>query len=31
VATARQLARIIYHMLRTGEVWRETPAPVGRS
>jgi hypothetical protein len=31
VATARQLARVIYHMLRTGEVWRETPAPVGRS
>jgi len=23
VATARQLARVIYHMLRTGEVWRE--------
>jgi transposase len=28
VATARQLARIIYHMLRTGEVWRATPTPV---
>lgn len=27
VATARQLARVIYHMLRTGEVWRESPAP----
>lgn len=27
VATARQLARVIYHMLRTGEVWRELPAP----
>ena len=31
VATARQLARVIYHMLRTGEEWRATPAPVGRS
>ena len=29
VATARQLARVIYHMLRTGEVWRETPTPGG--
>jgi transposase len=28
VATARQLARVIYHMLQTGEVWREPPAPV---
>lgn len=28
VATARQLARVIYHMLRTGECWREPPAPV---
>lgn len=27
VATARQLARVIYHMLRTGECWREAPAP----
>lgn len=27
VATARQLARTIYHMLATGECWRETPAP----
>lgn len=27
VATARQLARVIYQMLRTGECWRETPAP----
>ena len=27
VATARQLARVIYRMLRTGECWRETPAP----
>lgn len=27
VATARQLARVIYHMLSTGEVWRATPAP----
>jgi transposase len=26
VATARQLARLIYHMLATGECWRETPA-----
>jgi len=26
VATARQLARVIYHMLRTGECWRATPA-----
>jgi transposase len=25
VATARQLARVIYHMLRTGECWREAP------
>lgn len=25
VATARQLARTIYHMLLTGEVWREAP------
>jgi transposase len=31
VATARQLARVIYHMLRTGEAWREPPAPVGRA
>ena len=29
VATARQLARVIYHMLRTGECWREPPTPVG--
>jgi transposase len=28
VATARQLARVIYHMLLTGEAWREPPAPV---
>jgi transposase len=25
VATARQLARVIYRMLRTGEAWRPTP------
>lgn len=29
VATARQLARVIYHMLRSGECWRAAPAPAG--
>jgi transposase len=29
VATARQLARVIDQMLRTGECWREAPAPAG--
>jgi transposase len=27
VATARQLARVIYRMLRTGECWRAAPGP----
>ena len=27
VATARQLARVIYRMLRTGECWRDAAAP----
>ena len=29
VATARQLARVIYHMLRTGEPWRASATPAG--
>lgn len=31
VATARQLARVIYQMLRTGETWREPEPPVATS
>jgi hypothetical protein len=31
VATARQLARIIYAMLATGECWREEPTMAGVS